>query len=167
MLVGSASACGAAKHGNVGTDGCSRVDPLVAITMLPGHRRLKLRAWTQAHAPLPTAQTLAEKEAWRLAKELDLELVTICPTYVVGPLISGRASTSVKFFVVRMLPVPFGVGLLLGFDRIRVGLEFGSGSGLGLGLGSGSRLGVGAGSQPVASALATPLVCSFSGPHPC
>ena len=54
-------------------------------------------------ASSPFAQSLAEKEAWKLAKELDLDLVTILPTYVVGPLISGRASTSVKFFVVRPL----------------------------------------------------------------
>ena len=46
-------------------------------------------------------QTLAEKEAWILAKALDLDLITILPTYVVGPLISSRTSTSVKFFVVR------------------------------------------------------------------
>jgi hypothetical protein len=43
------------------------------------------------------AQTLAEKEAWKLAKALDLDLVTILPNYVVGPLISSRTSTSVKF----------------------------------------------------------------------
>ena len=38
-----------------------------------------------------------------MAKELDLDLVTILPSYVVGPLLSGRASTSVKFFVVHTL----------------------------------------------------------------
>ena len=49
------------------------------------------------------AQTLAEKEAWKLAKTLDLDLVRILPTYIVGPLNSRRTSTSVKFFVVRVM----------------------------------------------------------------
>lgn len=63
----------------------------------------------------PIAQSLAEKEAWKLTKELDLDLVTILPTYVVGPLISERASTSVKFFVVRSCPCGQGSALELGF----------------------------------------------------
>ena len=35
-------------------------------------------------------QTLAEREAWRLAKEHGLDLVAILPNFVLGPALSSR-----------------------------------------------------------------------------
>ena len=46
-------------------------------------------------------QTLAEREAWKLAKEQDLDMVAILPNFVLGPVISSRADgTSVGFLKV-------------------------------------------------------------------
>ena len=53
----------------------------------------------------PTAlllQVLAEKAAWKMAKEHGIDLVTINPVFVVGPVISKRTdATTVKLLVVR------------------------------------------------------------------
>jgi hypothetical protein len=46
-------------------------------------------------------QTLAEREAWKLAKEHALDMVAILPNFVLGPAISSRADgTSVGFLKV-------------------------------------------------------------------
>lgn len=51
--------------------------------------------------PLPhTHQTLAEKRAWELAEKHGIELATILPDFVMGPIISAHSlngSTSVRF----------------------------------------------------------------------
>jgi hypothetical protein len=39
----------------------------------------------------PVAQTMAEREAWRLAKEHGLDLVAILPNFVLGPALSSRS----------------------------------------------------------------------------
>jgi len=45
---------------------------------------------------------MAEKEAWRIAKEHGLDLVTIHPVFVVGPVLSDRTdATSVQMIKVR------------------------------------------------------------------
>ncbi|KAK9832246.1 hypothetical protein WJX74_004118 [Apatococcus lobatus] len=44
------------------------------------------------------SKTLAEKAAWRAAKESGLDLVTICPNFVLGPVLSRRTSgTSIGY----------------------------------------------------------------------
>ncbi|KAL5221668.1 hypothetical protein ABZP36_026381 [Zizania latifolia] len=48
------------------------------------------------------AKTLAEKEAWRLAKERGLDLVVVNPSFVVGPVL-GPAATSTALIVLAML----------------------------------------------------------------
>lgn len=35
-------------------------------------------------------QALAEREAWRLAEEAGLDLVTVLPNFVLGPVLSAR-----------------------------------------------------------------------------
>ncbi|KAF9593188.1 hypothetical protein IFM89_020484 [Coptis chinensis] len=40
------------------------------------------------------AKTLGEKEAWRLAKELGIDLVVVNPSFVVGPLISPQPTST-------------------------------------------------------------------------
>ena len=48
-------------------------------------------------------QTVAEKEAWRLAKEEGLDLVAVLPNFVLGPVVSSRADgTSVGFLKVLL-----------------------------------------------------------------
>ena len=50
-------------------------------------------------------QVLAEQEAWKTAKQHGLDLVTILPNFVLGPVLSSRADgTSVGFLKVRALP---------------------------------------------------------------
>uniref|UniRef100_A0A061REF8 Flavanone 4-reductase n=1 Tax=Tetraselmis sp. GSL018 TaxID=582737 RepID=A0A061REF8_9CHLO len=45
------------------------------------------------------SKVLAEREAWRMAKEEGLDLVTVCPNFIIGPLTSPRADgVSVGFF---------------------------------------------------------------------
>lgn len=54
-------------------------------------------------------QTVAEKEAWRIAKETGLDLVAVLPNFVLGPVISSRADgTSVGFLKVPTLFKPLG-----------------------------------------------------------
>eukprot|EP00884_Botryococcus_braunii_P007145 jgi/Botrbrau1/16431/Bobra.0142s0030.1 len=44
------------------------------------------------------SKTLAEKEAWKIAKEQGINLVTICPNFILGPVISDRVGgTSVGY----------------------------------------------------------------------
>lgn len=39
-------------------------------------------------------QVAAEKVAWEASKKAKFELVTICPTFVLGPVISNRADAT-------------------------------------------------------------------------
>jgi nucleoside-diphosphate-sugar epimerase len=49
-------------------------------------------------APYPLSKRLAEEEAWKIAKEHNLDLVTINPAFVVGPAQSSRTDgTSIKW----------------------------------------------------------------------
>lgn len=43
----------------------------------------------------PKSKTLAEARAWELAEELGLEVATVNPSYVIGPLLSARDCSSV------------------------------------------------------------------------
>ena len=47
-------------------------------------------------------QVMAEKEAWQIAEQHGLDLVTIHPVFVIGPVLSTRTdATSVQMIVVR------------------------------------------------------------------
>jgi len=47
-------------------------------------------------------QVAAEREAWEISKKHNFELITICPTFVLGPVISNRAdATSILEVKVR------------------------------------------------------------------
>lgn len=57
---------------------------------------------------IPALQTLAEKAAWKLAKENGIDLVTINPVFVVGPVISKRTdATTVTMLIVRSYALYF------------------------------------------------------------
>lgn len=51
------------------------------------------------------AKTVAEKEAWRLAKEHGIELVVVNPSFVIGPVLGPRP-TSTILIVLAMLKGP-------------------------------------------------------------
>ena len=52
-------------------------------------------------------QVMAEKEAWKIAEEHGLDLVTIHPVFVIGPVLSTRTdATSVKMIAVSGGPKP-------------------------------------------------------------
>jgi nucleoside-diphosphate-sugar epimerase len=42
------------------------------------------------------AKTIAEKEAWRLAKELEIELVVVNPSFVIGPLLAPNPTSTLS-----------------------------------------------------------------------
>lgn len=51
---------------------------------------------------VPVMQVAAERAAWEASKQHGFELVTICPTFVLGPVISNRAdATSILDVKVR------------------------------------------------------------------
>jgi dihydroflavonol-4-reductase len=54
--------------------------------------------WSIADSPLTDpysrSKTLAERRAWEVANETGLNLVTICPPYILGPLLGRAPSTS-------------------------------------------------------------------------
>lgn len=45
------------------------------------------------------AKTLAEKEAWRLAKEENIDLVVVNPSFVVGPLITPQPTSTLQMIL--------------------------------------------------------------------
>ena len=47
----------------------------------------------------PYAKTLAEKEAWRLAKESGFDLVAVNPSFVVGPLITPQPTSGLQLIL--------------------------------------------------------------------
>lgn len=52
------------------------------------------------------SQKLAEKAAWKLAKENGLDLVTINPIFVFGPVVAKRKeATSIAMVIVRSLNI--------------------------------------------------------------
>ena len=44
------------------------------------------------------SKSLAEREAWKLSQELNIEMVSICPSFILGPVLNSRAdAASVSF----------------------------------------------------------------------
>ena len=52
-------------------------------------------------------QVAAEKAAWEASKKDGFELVTICPTFVLGPVISNRADATSILDVKVLTPSTF------------------------------------------------------------
>ncbi|KAL6847827.1 hypothetical protein ACP4OV_021955 [Aristida adscensionis] len=88
------------------TSSCSCVRYCRAATLNESH-------WTDAdycksyNLWYAYAKTVAEKEAWRLAKEHGLDLVVVNPSFVVGPAL-GPAPTSTILIVLAMLKGELG-----------------------------------------------------------
>jgi nucleoside-diphosphate-sugar epimerase len=62
------------------------------------------------------AKTVAEKEAWRLAKEHGIDLVVVNPSFVIGPALGPRA-TSTILILLAMLK-----GDLVNYPNTTIGL---------------------------------------------
>lgn len=52
------------------------------------------------------AKTLAEKEAWKIAKEKAMDLVVVNPSFVVGPLLAPQPTSTLLLIL----------GIIKGFD---------------------------------------------------
>ncbi|XP_078174763.1 tetraketide alpha-pyrone reductase 2-like isoform X1 [Carex rostrata] len=65
------------------------------------------------------AKTIAEKEAWRLAKEMEIELVVVNPSFVIGPLLAPNPSSTLAItFAVLKGIIPSYPNLTIGFVHI-------------------------------------------------
>eukprot|EP00435_Cladocopium_sp_Y103_P032234 s2244_g8.t1 len=49
------------------------------------------------------SKVLAEKKAWELSKELNIDLAVLCPGFVIGPMMTSRADGESVLFMKRML----------------------------------------------------------------
>eukprot|EP00943_MAST-04B_sp_MAST-4B-sp1_P006386 g6386.t1 len=49
------------------------------------------------------SKSLAEREAWKLSKELGFELVTICPSFILGPVLNQRADAASVTFMQSLI----------------------------------------------------------------
>lgn len=80
---------------------------MAALPRTPTAEALDEHAWTDPDAPGVTdygkAKTLAERDAWELAREHGLELVTILPSMIQGPVLGPdySASLDVLGFMLR------------------------------------------------------------------
>lgn len=45
------------------------------------------------------AKTMAEREAWRIAKESGMDLVVVNPSYVVGPLLAPQPTSTLNLIL--------------------------------------------------------------------
>lgn len=60
---------------------------------------------------LPTLQVLAEKVAWGWSKKTGIPLVTICPSFVIGPMLYAGDSFTPKFMQVGCVSPAVGITL--------------------------------------------------------
>ncbi len=68
------------------------------------HMHYQIKSVQGAYLVCWLAQTEAEHTAWELAKEANIDLVTICPNFVLGPVLSRRTSgTSIGYMKVRLM----------------------------------------------------------------
>jgi nucleoside-diphosphate-sugar epimerase len=59
---------------------------------------------TLSHQPYSLSKTLAEKKAWEMEKQQDRwDVVTINPSFVMGPFLNPQATTSESFIVVKQM----------------------------------------------------------------
>ncbi|AOP32877.1 diaminohydroxyphosphoribosylaminopyrimidine deaminase [Leptospira tipperaryensis] len=76
-----------------------------------------------SHQPYPYSKTLAEKEAWKIAGEQSQwDLVTINPSFVMGPSLSERADGTSVNFMLSMINGKFASGvpdMMIGFVDVR------------------------------------------------
>ncbi|EMY79553.1 3-beta hydroxysteroid dehydrogenase/isomerase family protein [Leptospira weilii serovar Ranarum str. ICFT] len=75
------------------------------------------------HQPYPYSKTLAEKEAWKIADaQVRWDLITINPSFVMGPSVSERADGTSMNFMLSMINGKFAPGvpdMMIGFVDVR------------------------------------------------
>ncbi|KAJ4794302.1 Dihydroflavonol-4-reductase [Rhynchospora pubera] len=65
------------------------------------------------------AKTIAEEEAWRLAKELEIELVVVNPSFVIGPLLAPNPTSTLAItLAVLKGKLPSYPNLTIGFVHV-------------------------------------------------
>lgn len=92
----------------------------------PGHR-LSEKDWNTTsnltHQPYPYSKTLAEREAWKIAEaQTRWDLITINPSFVMGPSLSERADGTSVNFMLSMINGKFAPGvpdMTIGFVDVR------------------------------------------------
>ncbi|MBM9578273.1 aldehyde reductase [Leptospira sp. 201903070] len=92
----------------------------------PDHR-LSEADWNStsslSHQPYPYSKTLAEREAWKIAEsQTRWDLVTINPSFVMGPSLSERADGTSVNFMLSMINGKFAPGvpdMTIGFVDVR------------------------------------------------
>ncbi|MCG6166714.1 SDR family oxidoreductase [Leptospira sanjuanensis] len=91
------------------------------------NRRLSEEHWNTTsdlgHQPYPYSKTLAEKEAWKIADaQSRWDLITINPSFVMGPSVSDRADGTSVNFMLSMINGKFAPGvpdMTIGFVDVR------------------------------------------------
>ena len=74
---------------------------------VPACLEASVSLWPRRAHYAATSQVVAEKEAWKIAEEHGLHLVTVHPVFVVGPVLSARTdATSVNMIKVGSGPHP-------------------------------------------------------------
>lgn len=91
------------------------------------NRRFSEEHWNKTssltHQPYPYSKTLAEKEAWKIADlQSKWDLITINPSFVMGPSVSERADGTSVNFMISMINGKFAPGvpdMRIGFVDVR------------------------------------------------
>ncbi|EKO33066.1 diaminohydroxyphosphoribosylaminopyrimidine deaminase [Leptospira santarosai] len=98
----------------------------VETLSIPNHR-VSEENWNTTsslkHQPYPYSKTLAEKEAWKIADaQSKWDLITINPSFVMGPSVSDRADGTSVNFMLSMINGKFAPGvpdIMIGFVDVR------------------------------------------------
>ncbi len=72
-----------------------------------------------SRSPYMTAKTLAEREAWRLAQKMGIDLVSICPGGIIGPNFSRHTPTTALFEDILERRVPGILPMSLDYVDVR------------------------------------------------
>jgi dihydroflavonol-4-reductase len=84
-LIGTRNAMSAAKEAGIGRVVYTSTIWAVGVGKCPEEIRTPTDWNEDARNPYAVAKTQAEREAWRMADELGLEMISICPSGLLGP----------------------------------------------------------------------------------
>ncbi len=114
MLVGTENVLRVAKQAGVSRVVCTSSCNTIGFTTDPS-KPLDETSWNEhAHSPYVRGKLEAERHVWELARELGLDVVTVLPTAVLGPLdykITPTTQPVLDAFEKRG-PVPFAMNLV-------------------------------------------------------
>ncbi|AXX16930.1 MULTISPECIES: NAD-dependent epimerase/dehydratase family protein [Leptospira] len=98
----------------------------IEVLSIPNHR-ISEKNWNTTssltHQPYPYSKTLAEQEAWKIADaQSKWDLITINPSFVMGPSVSDRADGTSVNFMLSMINGKYAPGvpdIMIGFVDVR------------------------------------------------